>query len=224
MFPPNPARTTVAGAVSLFKDAFLSNIQYHPKPGILMLANSTKPKTITSFKSKKLKGVIVFTDTNFIVVDTVRNLQVNVTNEDVERAKLFETFWTSQPVGELDVELVIEYYLEWLLIYSKTMKSMLIATRTDLTKYHIDKTLTNLFTNIHRRVSENLDEFEDVIGGNVLMDYSDGSEPQPKTFHDFCKNMAQEMLGTYFCDECYIPLEPVFVHHRFIPVGPFWEV
>ena len=226
MFPPNPARQVVAGAVSLFKDVFLSHIQYHPKTGILMLANLTKPETLTSFKYNKLKGFIVFTDTNYIRVDTVRNLQVNVTKEDIERTKLFESFWTSQPVGELDIELVIEYYLEWLLIYSKTMKSMLIATRADVIKYPIEKTLTNMFTNIHRRISENLGEFEDIIGGNILMDYSDGSIPQPKTFHDFCKKMTREIVSedTDFHDEYHITLEPICVHHRYISVGPFWEV
>lgn len=188
-----------------------------------MLCVRAEDWTPAEFRSSVVNGKLRIKD-NAIYTNATANLHLTETRKDKETLSAYEEYWKSKPVRELDLDTIIDAFVGWLLIKSKKVKSHVTASLADILEHDLKLTVTNVVMDAYRRVSANLDELADILGGNVLLDYSQGIVPTPETFHCFCLELLYDIItSAYFCDDNRIPLDSVFVECKCLPVGPCWE-
>lgn len=145
-----------------------------------------------------------------------------------ERAlQKMEDFWVSNDVGSLDCNVVRDNILSFLSILGCRAPKFLRAARLDDFKTQPFKlTMTNLYLEARRRITANIDEFDDILVGNVLFDMMNGTSKRASTFSDLCVQIAMEAVTDpdYFTDECPVEHEMFLMRCDRSLLGiRFWE-
>jgi hypothetical protein len=151
-----------------------------------------------------------------------------LTSIERRRLKEMELFWTSADIDVLDGDVLRNNVLEFLGIVGRRTQRFMRATRlADFLAHPFDETMTNLYLKAAGKIARHAEEFDDILFGNILFDFTTDAAKKPKTFSDLCAQIAADCV----CDAGYFTgdAEP-FEHEQFMmnckwatSCGRFWE-